>query len=80
MSASTDLCHLGIQLRQLDLSSKLEKLWASMAPSPKPLLKPQRLSLSPSQVTKQQAQQYQQLAQHLNRAITQSDAQQRIYP
>ena len=47
---------------------------APMAPAPKSLPKPQPLSLSPSQATKQQAQ------QHLHRAITQSDAQQRIYP
>ena len=68
MSASTDLCDLGIQLRQLDLSSKFEKTWAPMAPAPKPLPKPQPLSLSHSQATNQQAQQHQQLAQ------------QRIYP
>ena len=54
--------------------------WAPMVPTPKPLPKPQPLSLSPSQATNQQAQQHQQLAQHLHRAITQSDAQQRIYP
>ena len=53
---------------------------APMAPAPKPLPKLQPLPLSPSQATKQQAQQHQQLAQHLHRAITQSDAQQRIYP
>ena len=47
-----------------------------MAPAPNP----QPLPVTPSQATKQQAQQYQQLAQHLHRAITQSDAQQRIYP
>jgi hypothetical protein len=40
MSASTDLCDLGIQLRQLDLSSKFEKTWAPMAPAPKPLPNP----------------------------------------
>jgi hypothetical protein len=80
MSASTDLCDLGIQLRQLDLSSKFEKTWAPMAPAPKPLPKPQPLSLSHSQATNQQAQQHQQLAQHLHRAISQSNAQQRIYP
>ena len=53
---------------------------APMAPAPKPLPKPQPLPITPSQATKQQAQQHQQLAQHLHRAITQSDAQQRIYP
>jgi hypothetical protein len=40
MSASTDLCDLGIALRQLDLSSKFEKTWAPMAPAPKPLPNP----------------------------------------
>lgn len=40
MSASTDFCDLGIQLRQLDLSSKFEKTWAPMAPAPKPLPNP----------------------------------------
>jgi hypothetical protein len=40
MSASTDLCDLGIQLRQLDLFSKFEKTWAPMAPAPKPLPNP----------------------------------------
>jgi hypothetical protein len=40
MSTSTDLCDLGIQLRQLDLSSKFEKTWAPMAPAPKPLPNP----------------------------------------
>ncbi|MEY3519967.1 MAG: hypothetical protein RLZZ177_682 [Pseudomonadota bacterium] len=80
MSASTDLCDLGIALRQLDLSSKFEKTWAPMAPAPKPLPKPQPLPLSPGQVANQQAQQHQQLAQHLHRAISQSNAQQRIYP
>ena len=53
---------------------------APMAPAPKPLPKPQPLSLSHSQATNQQAQQHQQLAQHLHRAISQSNAQQRIYP
>ena len=53
---------------------------APMAPAPKPLPKPQPLPITPSQATKQQAQPHQQLAQHLHRAITQSDAQQRIYP
>ena len=53
---------------------------APMAPAPKPLPKLQPLPLSPSQATKQQTQQHQQLAQLLHRAITQSDAQQRIYP
>ena len=53
---------------------------APMAPAPKPLPKTQPLPLSPSQATKQQAQQHQQLAQHLHQAITQSNAQQRIYP
>ena len=80
MSASTDLCDLGIALRQLDLSSRFENLWAPMTPAPKPIPKPQPLPITPSQATKQQAQQHQQLAQHLHRAITQSDAQQRIYP
>ena len=53
---------------------------APMAPAPKPLPKPQPLPITPSQATKQQAQQHQQLAQHLHRAISQSNAQQRIYP
>ena len=53
---------------------------APMASAPKPLPKPQPLPLSPSQATKQQAQPHQQLAQHLHRARTQADAQQRIYP
>ena len=51
-----------------------------MAPEPKSLPKPQPLPLTPSQATKQQAQQHQQLAQHLHRALSQSNAQQRIYP
>ena len=50
--------------------------WAPMVPTPKP----QPLPITPSQATKQQAQQHQQLAQHLHRAISQSNAQQRIYP
>ena len=52
-----------------------------MAPAPKPLAKPQPLPITPSQATNQQAQQHQpqQLAQHLHRAISQSNAQQRIY-
>ena len=53
---------------------------APMAPAPKSLPKPKPLPLSPSQATKQQPLQHQQLAQHLHRAITQSNAQQRIYP
>ena len=53
---------------------------APTAPAPKPLPKPQPLPITPSQATKQQAQQHQQLAQHLHRAISQSNAQQRIYP
>ena len=53
---------------------------APMAPAPKPLPKPQPLPITPSQATKQQAQQHQQLAQHLHRAISQSNAPQRIYP
>ena len=53
---------------------------APMAPAPKPLPKPQPSPITPSQATKQQAHQHQQLAQHLHRAITRSDAQQRIYP
>ena len=53
---------------------------APMALAPKPLPKPQPLSLSHSQATNQQAQQHQQLAQHLHRAMSQSNAQQRIYP
>ena len=51
-----------------------------MAPAPKPLPKLQALPLSPSQTTKQQTQQHQQLAQHLHRVITQLNAQQRISP
>ena len=47
-----------------------------MAPAPNP----QPLPVTPSQAPKQQAQQHPQLVQHLHRAITQSDAQQRIYP
>ena len=47
-----------------------------MAPAPNP----QPLPVTPSQATKQQAQPHQQLAQHLHRARTQADAQQRIYP
>ena len=52
---------------------------APMAPAPKSLPKPKPLSLSPSQATNQLAQQHQQLAQDLHRALTQSNAQQRIY-
>ena len=53
---------------------------APMAPAPKPLPKPRPLPITPSQATNQQAQQHQQLAQHLHRALSQSNAQQRIYP
>ncbi len=53
---------------------------APMAPAPKPLPKPQAQQLSPGQATKQQTQQHQQLAQHLNKEITKPNPQQRTYP
>ena len=52
---------------------------APMAPAPKPLPKPKLQQPTPTQATKQQTQQ-QQLAQHLNKEVTKSQAQQRIYP
>ena len=53
---------------------------APMAPAPKPLPKPQAQQLSPTQASKQQTQQHQQLAQHLHKEITKPTPQQRTYP
>lgn len=53
---------------------------APMAPAPKPLPKPEPQQITPTQATKQQTQQHQQLAQHLYKAITKANPQQRIYP
>ena len=53
---------------------------APMAPAPKPLPKPQAQQLSPTQASKHQTQQHQQLAQHLSKEITKSNPQQRTYP
>jgi len=53
---------------------------APMAPAPKPLPKPNPQQLSPTQASKQQAQQHQQLAQHLHKELMKPNPQQRIYP
>ena len=52
---------------------------APMAPAPKPLPNPRAQQLSPGQATKQQAQQHQQLAQHLSKEITKPQNNQKIY-
>jgi hypothetical protein len=51
-----------------------------MAPAPKPLPKPKPQQLTPTQATKQQTLQHQQLAQHLHKELMKPDPQQRIYP
>ena len=51
-----------------------------MAPAPKPLPKPNPQQVTPTQATKQQAQQHQQLAQHLHKELMKPNPQQRIYP
>jgi hypothetical protein len=43
---------------------------APMAPAPKPLPKPTPQQLTPTQITKQQNQHHQQLAQHLHKELT----------
>ncbi len=53
---------------------------APMAPAPKTLPKPQAQQLSPTQASKQQTQQHQQLAQHLHKEITKPNSQPRTYP
>ena len=53
---------------------------APMAPAPKPLPKPQPQQLTPTQAAKQQTQQHQKIAQHLNKEITKSNPQQKIHP
>jgi len=53
---------------------------APTAPAPKPLPKPQPTQLTPTQATKQQTLQHQQLAQHLHKEIAKSKPRQRIYP
>jgi len=50
------------------------------ARAPKPLPKPQAQQLSPTQATKQQTQQHQQLAQHLSKELIKPNSQQRTYP
>ena len=57
---------------------KLKK--APMAPAPKPLQKPKPQQLTPTQATKQQTQQHQQLAKHLHKELMKPNPQQRIYP
>ena len=51
-----------------------------MAPAPKPLPKPKPQQLTPTQATKQQTQQHQQLAKHLHKELMKPNPQQRIYP
>jgi predicted extracellular nuclease len=51
-----------------------------MAPAPKPLPKPNPQQVTSTQATKQQAQQHQQLAQHLHKELMKPNPQQRIYP
>ena len=53
-----------------------------MAPTPKPLPKPkpQPQQLTPTQATKQQIQQHQQIAQHLHKEMNKANPQHRIYP
>lgn len=53
---------------------------APMAPAPKPLPKPKPQQLTPTQATKQQTQQHQQLAKHLHKELMKPNPQQRIYP
>jgi hypothetical protein len=43
---------------------------APMAPAPKPLPKPQPFQVTPTQASKQQTQQHQQLAHHIHQALT----------
>jgi hypothetical protein len=43
---------------------------APMAPAPKPLLKPKPFQVTPTQASKQQTQQHQQLAHHIHQALT----------
>jgi hypothetical protein len=43
---------------------------APMAPAPKPLPKPKPFQVTPTQASKQQTQQHQQLAHHLHQALT----------
>ena len=51
-----------------------------MAPAPKPLPKPKPQQLTPTQATKQQTLQHQQLAKHLHKELMKPNPQQRIYP
>ena len=53
---------------------------APMASAPKPLPKPKPQQVTPSQATKQQAQQHQQLAHHLHKGLMKPNPQQRINP
>ena len=57
---------------------------APMAPAPKPVPKPAAIpkpqQLTPTQATKQQTQQHQQIAQHLHKEISKANPQHRIYP
>ncbi len=53
---------------------------APMASAPKPLPKPNPQQLTPTQAAKQQSQQHQQIAQHLNKEIAKANPQQKIYP
>ena len=53
---------------------------APMAPAPKPLPKPNPQQVTSTQATNQQAQQHQQLAQHLHKELMKPNPQQRIYP
>jgi predicted extracellular nuclease len=53
---------------------------APMAQAPKPLPKPNPQQVTPTQASKQQAQQHQQLAQHLHKELMKPNPQQRIYP
>jgi hypothetical protein len=53
---------------------------APMAPAPKPLPKPNPQQVTSTQATKQQAQQHQQLAQHLHKELMKPNPQQRSYP
>ena len=53
---------------------------APMAPPPKALPKPKAQQLTPTQATKQQTQQHQQLAQHLSKELAKPQRNQKIYP
>jgi len=53
---------------------------APMAPAPKPLPKPNPQQVTPTQAKKQQTQQHQQLAQHLQKELMKPNPQQGIYP